>query len=100
MCYKLGIGNKIKDGAVNKVLGDSRVAAQVQKNTEKLLRGKQKETFLIVREAVKDLLNNKYEDFIKTAVMEIMDELKSDCKKIILSRVLNDEQAIKKDSKQ
>ena len=79
----MGISKQLKEEAVNSAMNDPRVFAQVQKNTEKILNKKQRETFLMAKAAIKELLDTKYDDLIKTAVYEVVDELKKEIKEAI-----------------
>jgi len=74
----MGISQKLKDKALGNTLNDPRVFAQVQKNTEKVLRKKEKESLMIVKAAVKELLSEKYDGLITKAIHEVMAEVKRD----------------------
>ena len=74
----MGITDKLKDKALSKTLNDPRVYKQVQKNTEKILKRREKESLLIVKAAVKELLDTKYEALIEKGIKDVMAEVKKE----------------------
>lgn len=78
-----GFGKKLKDQATLNAMNSPEVYAQVQKNTEKVLKNREKETLLIVKAAVKELLLEKYDELITNSILKVMDDLKKDSKEIV-----------------
>ncbi len=79
----MGIGKKLKEQALSNTLNDPKVFDQIQKNTEKVLKKKEKETLLVAKAAIKELIEEKYMHLITDAIVEVVAEIQKECKEVI-----------------
>lgn len=90
----MGIGKKLKDKALENTLKDPKVFEQVQKNTEKVLKKKEKEALMVAKAAIKELIEEKYMHLITDGVLQVLEEIQKDSLEVIDS----EKQAFKEDN--
>jgi len=76
-------GKKIKDQAMANTLNDPKVFEQVQKNTEKVLKKKEKETLIVAKAAIKELIEEKYMHLITEGLVNVLDQIQKESLEII-----------------